>query len=67
MYNKHIETDCVYCKHGYTLKNGNDVACDKTGMITRRFKCRKFIYDPLKRVPSMPLVKGSYDAQDFKL
>ncbi|PWM47542.1 MAG: hypothetical protein DBX47_00465 [Clostridiales bacterium] len=67
MYNKHIETDCIYCKYGYTLKNGEHTACDKLGLLNRRFKCGKFKYDPLKRIPSLPVNKVSYDAQDFKL
>ncbi len=67
MYGKKIETDCAYCKHGYVLKNGDYTICDKAGVVIRKFKCRKFRYDPLKRIPSRPKRKSEYNIHDFEL
>ncbi len=36
---------------GYILSNGTECLCDKYGIITAVTGCKKFKYDPLKRVP----------------
>ena len=65
MFKNNHETDCVYCKYGYILSNGYDCVCDKYGVIQRKTKCHKFLYEPLKRIPSPPSGPVKYSEKDF--
>ena len=67
VFNKTKDADCIYCKFGYVLTNGNDCICDKLGIIERKNKCSKFIYEPLKRIPSPPVKPDQYNLNDFNI
>lgn len=67
MFKKKHDVDCSYCKFGYVLTNGEDCICDKYGIIERKYECSKFVYEPLKRVPSPPIKLGPYSQNDFKI
>lgn len=68
LFRKKIEKSCTYCRFGTMLEN--DLAlCIKKGVVSVSGKCRKFSYDPIKRVPSKPkaLDFSKYDTEDFSL
>lgn len=50
LFRKKIQKSCSYCQHGAKLDE-NMVLCTKRGMVSTDSKCRKFKYDPFKRVP----------------
>ena len=63
-----IEPKCEYCKIGKISADNNKVLCPKKGVMNKDFFCKKFRYDPLKRVPEekMPeLMK--FTPEDFSL
>lgn len=68
LFRKKIERSCVYCIYGTKLDE-DTILCSKKGMKTVEDKCRKFQYDPLKRVPAKAkaLDFSKYDDQDFSL
>ena len=68
LFRKKIERSCAYCVHGAHLENGQ-ILCAKKGMKTIDDQCRKFKYDPCKRIPSKPkaLDFSKYDEYDFSL
>lgn len=51
LFNKKIQTDCAYCERGFLLSNKENCICKKYGAVKRRYKCRKFKYNPLLRRP----------------
>lgn len=53
LFRKDIEPSCSYCKHGTRL-TAEQVGCLKKGIVPAYAMCRKFQYDPLKRVPERP-------------
>ena len=53
--------------HGYMLSNGTECLCDKYGIVSSVTNCRKFKYEPLKRVPSRTPNLPEYEAADFNL
>lgn len=68
LFRKKIEKSCTYCRFGTMLEN--DLAlCIKKGVVSVSGKCRKFSYDPIKRVPPKPkaLDFSKYDTEDFSL
>ncbi len=54
LFKKDIEPRCAYCKRGAVLDEDR-VMCMKKGVISAADSCRRFQYDPLKRVPPKPI------------
>ncbi len=68
LFRKKIERSCTYCIHGTQLDD-ESVLCIKKGVVPVDKKCRKFCYDPCKRVPqkAKALDFEKYDQQDYSL
>ena len=68
IFRKNLEKRCAYCAFGSAI-NDREVACERKGIMDAAGHCRKFRYDPLKRVPPRPaaLGKEKYSAEDFQL
>lgn len=68
LFRKKIERSCSYCQYGAYLENGK-ILCAKKGCKTVDDSCRRFKYDPCKRIP--PKVKALdfsiYDHEDYSL
>ena len=54
LFEKDIEPRCAYCKRSVALDE-DQVMCIKKGIVSPAGACRRFQYDPLKRVPPKPL------------
>ena len=67
LFKKKIQRSCDYCLYGTKLE-GQQVLCAKKGVVSCE-KCRKFRYDPTKRVPLKPKMPNFdlYDQNDFIL
>ena len=68
LFRKKIERSCSYCTYGACLEDGQ-VLCSKKGIRTVEDSCRKFRYDPCKRIPGKPKAMdfSRYDREDFSL
>lgn len=68
LFRKKIQKSCEYCQNGTKLED-DQYLCTKRGVVMHRDKCRKFKYDPCKRVPSKPKAMDfqKYDEHDFSL
>ena len=68
LFRKKIDRACSYCLYGAKLEDGQ-VLCAKKGMKSEMDSCRKFKYDPCKRVPvkAKALDFSKYDDTDFSL
>lgn len=68
LFRKKIQRACVYCAHG-TKIDDEQVLCVKRGVVPVEGKCRKFSYDPCKRIPSKAkaLDFQKYDDADYSL
>ena len=68
LFRKKIERSCAYCTHGVVLEDGQ-VLCSKKGLRTIADKCRKFKYDPCKRIPAKAKAMdfSKYESEDFSL
>lgn len=61
------ESVCRNCRHGRLSPEGDTVLCLKKGIVDPDGVCRRYSYDPLKRVPKkMPAVREA-DPADFDL
>ena len=68
LFRKKIERACTYCSRGTHL-NDELVLCTKKGIREPWSKCRRFQYDPTKRIPakSKALDLAKSEADDFSL
>lgn len=68
LFRKKIDRSCEYCLHGAKLEEGG-ILCVKKGMMPENKPCRKFRYDPCKRIPkkAKPIDFSKYDQEDFSL
>lgn len=68
LFRKKIQKSCAYCEHGVILDE-EQVLCNKRGPVSISGKCRKFLYDPCKRVPLKPKALDfvKYNQEDYSL
>ena len=68
LFRRRIEKSCAYCQYGTKL-NDEQVLCIKKGVVSTDKKCRKFTYDPCKRIPPKPkaLDFEKYNEEDYSL
>ena len=59
---------CAYCTHGTELEE-DTILCAKKGIRQDTDSCRKFRYDPCKRIPPKSAVPDfeKYKTEDFSL
>lgn len=67
LFKKKIEKSCAYCAYGTKLDD-DQILCVKKGVV-KSGKCRKFSYEPTKRIPLKPkaLDFDKYKSEDFSL
>lgn len=68
LFRKKIERSCAYCLHGAQLEDGQ-ILCAKKGLRSGEDNCRRFKYDPCKRIPkkAKALDFSKYDNEDYSL
>ncbi len=68
LFRKKLPRSCAYCAHG-TCIGENTILCAKKGIQAKDAGCRKFRYDPCKRVPARAkaLDFSKYDEKDYSL
>ena len=68
LFRKKMERSCLYCRFG-TKMNEEMMLCAKKGIVPVCDDCRKFRYDPFKRVPpkSKAMDFSKYEEDDFSL
>ena len=68
LFRKKIERNCAYCAFAGKISE-DQVICLKCGIVPSTHRCRRFRYDPLKRVPPKHKAQdfSKYDEKDFSL
>lgn len=68
LFRKRIEKSCSYCRFGTALVDSS-ILCTKRGVVEADQKCRKFEYDPIKRIPGKPKALNfeKYNDVDYSL
>lgn len=68
LFRKNIEPNCAYCKHASSAEPGT-IICVKHGIQPDNHHCRRFKYDPLRRVPPKHKAMDftQYDNVDYTL
>lgn len=50
-FDKNIEPKCAYCEHGKPAKSEGKILCQRCGIVSDDFSCKKFSYSPFMRIP----------------
>lgn len=68
LFDKKIDPSCSYCKRGSVISE-DEVVCRRNGVVAAWHSCRRFQYDPLRRVPPQPMMPGEhkFTKKDFEL
>lgn len=68
LFRKKIERLCSYCIYSTKLDE-DQMLCAKKGIRSPDSKCRRFRYDPCKRIPAKAkaLDFSKYDQEDYSL
>lgn len=67
-FGKDIDPACEYCALGRLSSDGKNILCKRKGVTALYYSCRRFKYDPLKRVPKVrPAVAPEFSEKDFEL
>ena len=67
LFRDNIEPRCAYCEKSVRLEE-NRMGCPRHGIVSDRFSCRHFLYDPFKRIPPKPVkLSRNYSDTDFSL
>ncbi len=68
LFRKKICRSCTYCVNGTKL-NDDEILCIKKGIVRIDRNCKKFQYDPCKRIPpkAKPINFDQYDTETFSL
>ena len=65
LFGNQVEPYCRYCSRAGDL-GAEQMLCSKYGVVRADYACRRFHYDPLKRVPPKPAVlRGNFSDDDF--
>lgn len=67
LFGNTVDPACIYCRSGRPSPDNVMILCRKYGPVAPFYQCRKFQYDPLKRVPKKQPKLPSYSAEDFQL
>ena len=68
LFRKKMPRSCSYCQYGTAMED-DQILCIKHGTVSAYYSCRKFRYNPCKRIP--PKMKSldteKYNDTDFSL
>ncbi len=64
---KTIAPACEYCEHGRLATDQVMILCPKKGLVAPTYACRKYLYDPLRRVPRQQPKLPEFSSEDFSL
>ena len=68
LYRQKLEPCCACCTSARPISSDAAV-CLRRGIVSLSGCCRKFSYDPLKRIPEAPrtLVRKEHSPEEFEL
>ncbi|MDE7398023.1 MAG: hypothetical protein K2N06_00700 [Oscillospiraceae bacterium] len=66
LFGNNIKPSCKYCQMAQ-VGEGDKIICPKMGEVKMYDSCKKFIYNPLKRIPKkeLQLVNSAVNEIDF--
>ena len=67
LYGNAIPPCCEYCARARRSADGRSMLCVRRGVVPVYHHCRRFRYDPLKRIPARQPSLAAFSEDDFRL
>ena len=67
IFNKKLSPACKYCECAKISTFDDEIICKHKGITRLDDRCRKYRYDPFKRVPKKIIIEKNYSDKEFKL
>lgn len=69
MYSKEIVPHCMYCRNAISSPIEGHMVCHIKGVVAEDFSCKKYAYDPIKRIPARRphLQTSDFNPSDFEI
>lgn len=67
LFGNDIKPACKYCTEAFQPLGDDRVLCMKKGIMPLDHACKKFSYDPIKRIPPRPKPMERFSEEDFSL
>ncbi|MGN0171693.1 MAG: hypothetical protein ACI39E_02780 [Acutalibacteraceae bacterium] len=67
LFGNRRQASCDVCEFGRLAADGEVVLCSRKGVVPTYHHCRRFRYDPLKRIPARSQPLGRFSSSDFSL
>ena len=67
LYANAVTPACGLGQNGRRSSDGQVVLCMRRGVVDPTARCRKFVYDPLKRIPYIQPSLQTFSEEDFSL
>ena len=67
LFGENISPACGYCAQGKNTADGAMVLCSRTGIVSPYYRCRKFVYSPIRRKPRALPKLPEVDSSNFRL
>ena len=67
LYGNKITPACGTCAHARRSADGKGMLCPYRGAVSLEDECRRYEYDPLKRIPRRPPAPAPHSAEEFTL
>lgn len=67
LYGNNITPSCETCRNARRSFDGKVMLCPRHGAMPLYERCRKYVYDPLKRIPSRRPKQMEHTAEEFSL
>ncbi len=67
LFNANITPACEYCVFAKDADEPKMVMCERAGMVSTYYRCKKFKYSPVRRIPNRMPKLPNMNPDDFKL
>ncbi|WRS27583.1 hypothetical protein U6B65_00210 [Oscillospiraceae bacterium MB08-C2-2] len=67
LFGNRIDPACRYCSMGFWSNDSKMILCTRKGIVAPDFHCRRFDYDPLRRIPRRLPALPEFDPAEFAL
>ena len=67
LFGNSVPPCCSYCQFGKLASDQKMILCPRIGVVSPYYHCKKYRYNPLKRIPRRPPVLPHFSPEDFIL
>lgn len=67
LFGDSVPPACEYCIQGHPAADRKMILCRRCGVVSPYYHCKKYEYDPLKRIPRRPPQLPKFSPEEFQL